>query len=65
MTNELDSDVVILGCTELSVAQERAGNHDFNVVDAQSVLVDKTIEMAKNKKRAISSFYFDFIKLKK
>ncbi|KRM67913.1 aspartate racemase [Apilactobacillus ozensis DSM 23829 = JCM 17196] len=50
MTNELDSDVVILGCTELSVAQERAGNHDFNVVDAQSVLVDKTIEMAKNKK---------------
>ncbi|GLB46730.1 aspartate racemase [Philodulcilactobacillus myokoensis] len=39
-------DVVILGCTELSLAQERASNHHFNIIDAQSVLVDCSIRMA-------------------
>lgn len=54
MQNELDSDVVILGCTELSVAEERASNHDFKVIDAQSVLVDRSIERAlENRKKAI------------
>ncbi|UDM32562.1 aspartate/glutamate racemase family protein [Lentilactobacillus laojiaonis] len=49
MTEELDADVVILGCTELSVAQERAGDHEYNVLDAQTVLAEKTIELAKQK----------------
>ncbi|MBW1605722.1 aspartate/glutamate racemase family protein [Lactobacillus sp. Sy-1] len=51
MVTELKSDVVILGCTELSVAEERAGNHAYPIVDAQSVLVDRTIEMAETLKR--------------
>lgn len=51
MKNELKCDVIILGCTELSVAQERAGDHDYPVIDAQSVLVDCSIDLAiKNRK---------------
>lgn len=46
MVNELGSDVVILGCTEISVAEERAGNHDYPVIDAQSELVDESIRLA-------------------
>ncbi|HIZ52586.1 amino acid racemase [Enterococcus eurekensis] len=37
---------IILGCTELSLMQEHFSKHDFPVVDAQSVLVDRTIERA-------------------
>ena len=46
MINQLDCDVVILGCTELSLAQERAGNHRYPVIDAQAVLVDHSIALA-------------------
>ncbi|GEP19182.1 aspartate/glutamate racemase family protein [Pediococcus argentinicus] len=46
MINEQKSDVVILGCTELSYAQEMAHEHNFPVMDSQLVLVDKSIEMA-------------------
>lgn len=46
MINEMKCDVVILGCTELSLAQERASDHNYPLVDAQSVLVDRTIDMA-------------------
>lgn len=47
MVDELHSDVVILGCTELSVAEERASDHNYPVIDAQTVLADKTIEYAR------------------
>lgn len=46
MVETLKCDIVILGCTELSVAQQRAGNHDYPVIDAQTVLADKCIEIA-------------------
>ncbi|AEB73493.1 aspartate/glutamate racemase family protein [Lentilactobacillus buchneri] len=46
MVESLKCDIVILGCTELSVAQQRAGNHDYPVIDAQTVLADKCIELA-------------------
>ena len=46
MVEEQGADVVILGCTELSYAQEMAHDHSFPVADSQSVLVDKSIEMA-------------------
>lgn len=48
MVENLKCDIVILGCTELSVAQQRACNHDYPVIDAQTVLADKCIELAKN-----------------
>ncbi|UQS85244.1 amino acid racemase [Apilactobacillus apisilvae] len=51
MVNELNCDVVILGCTELSVAQERAADHNYPVIDAQSVLVDRTIDNALNNRK--------------
>lgn len=38
--------VVILGCTELSLAQEMAPDHDYPVIDPQSIIVDKSIELA-------------------
>ncbi|WP_283678304.1 amino acid racemase [Lentilactobacillus sp. Marseille-Q4993] len=47
MVNELGCDVVILGCTELSVAEQRASNHDYPVIDAQTVLADETIKLAR------------------
>ncbi|CAI2588452.1 Aspartate racemase [Apilactobacillus kunkeei] len=54
MKNEMDCDVIILGCTELSVAEERASDHDYPVIDAQSVLVDRSIELAlKNREKDI------------
>lgn len=36
----------ILGCTELSLIEAQFPNHGYTVVDAQSVLVDRTIEEA-------------------
>lgn len=47
MVEERGAEVVILGCTELSYAQEIAPDHDFPIADSQSVLVDKSIELAK------------------
>ncbi|MBP2100594.1 amino acid racemase [Enterococcus rivorum] len=41
-----DCSVAILGCTELSLMQERVQNNPFHVIDAQSILVDKTIKLA-------------------
>lgn len=46
MVNEHGCGVVILGCTELSLAQEMAPDHDYPVIDPQSIIVDKSIELA-------------------
>lgn len=46
MIKETGCDVVILGCTELSLAQEKAPITDLPIVDSQSTLVDRTIEWA-------------------
>lgn len=48
MVNELKCDVVVLGCTELSLAQDRCGNHNYSIVDAQMELVKETIKQARN-----------------
>ena len=45
MVEERNCDVVILGCTELSLAQERKPITDLPIVDGQSILVDKTLEL--------------------
>ncbi|EHO45871.1 aspartate/glutamate racemase family protein [Lentilactobacillus kisonensis] len=44
MVNDFHCDIVVLGCTELSVAEQRAGNHEYPVIDAQAVLADRSIE---------------------
>lgn len=46
MVTERAADVVILGCTELSLAQEREPETTLPLVDGQSVLVDRTLELA-------------------
>ena len=37
---------IILGCTELSLMEASFGQDDYPVIDAQSVLVDRTIDRA-------------------
>lgn len=37
---------VVLGCTELSLVQENIGENPYSVIDAQSILADRTIELA-------------------
>ncbi|UQS84217.1 aspartate/glutamate racemase family protein [Bombilactobacillus thymidiniphilus] len=46
MQNDFGAQAVILGCTELSVAQEKAAQHPYAVIDAQSVIVDASIALA-------------------
>lgn len=46
MFAEKGCDTVVLGCTELSLAQDREPYTKAPVIDAQSILVDKTIELA-------------------
>jgi len=46
MMMEQHADVVILGCTELSLAQEREPETTFPTADSQSILVDRTLELA-------------------
>ena len=41
-------DVVVLGCTELSVLNEAFPHHELPVVDAQEVLAHRTVEMARH-----------------
>lgn len=46
MINERHCDVVILGCTELSLAQEREPIEGMPIIDGQIVLVERTLEKA-------------------
>lgn len=48
----LNCEKVILGCTELSLMQEFASNNPYPVIDAQSLIADRTIELAlENRKK--------------
>lgn len=38
---------IVLGCTELSLAQELAPDHPYQVIDAQSIIVDKTLALGR------------------
>lgn len=46
MMQQLKVDVIILGCTELSLAQELAPNHQYPVADSQSIMADRTLALA-------------------
>ncbi|GBG94432.1 aspartate racemase [Ligilactobacillus salitolerans] len=46
MFEEKGCEAVVLGCTELSLAQDREPYLEHPVVDSQSILVDKTIDLA-------------------
>lgn len=45
MVEEEGADAVILGCTELSYAQEINPEKEFTVVDSQSTIVDRSLEL--------------------
>ncbi|AKP67774.1 aspartate/glutamate racemase family protein [Companilactobacillus ginsenosidimutans] len=51
MHDKFGCDVIVLGCTELSLAQEMAPDHDYDVIDAQSIIADKSIELATKVRR--------------
>ncbi len=55
MVDQLHCDIVVLGCTELSVAEQRASGHGYPVIDSQTVLADKAIEMALKNRSAFTS----------
>jgi len=44
MHDKFGCDVIVLGCTELSFAQEKASDHPYQVIDGQGIIVDKSIE---------------------
>lgn len=46
VVQRLACEKIILGCTELSLMQEVASDNPYPVIDAQSILADRTIEMA-------------------
>ena len=46
-TKKLGCEAVILGCTELSLVAEYIDcEHEYKIFDAQSILVDRTIDRA-------------------
>lgn len=45
MHDKYGCNVILLGCTELSLAQEKAPNHPYNVIDPQSIIADVAIEL--------------------
>lgn len=46
MHDKYGCNVILLGCTELSLAQEKAPDHPYNVIDPQSIIADVSIELA-------------------
>ncbi|MFT8411503.1 MAG: amino acid racemase [Schleiferilactobacillus perolens] len=46
MIEEKGCDLVVLGCTELSLAQEKASDHPYPVIDPQDIIVDESIRLA-------------------
>lgn len=45
MHDEYGCEVILLGCTELSLAQEKASDHPYNIIDPQSIIADVAIEL--------------------
>lgn len=46
MHDNYGCNVVLLGCTELSLAQEKVPDHPYQIIDPQSIMADITIELA-------------------
>ena len=46
MHDKYGCNVILLGCTELSLAQEKAPDHPYHVIDPQSIIADVSIELA-------------------
>ncbi len=45
MHDQYGCNVILLGCTELSLAQEKAPEHPYNVIDPQVIIADVAIEL--------------------
>lgn len=46
MVEEMDCDIVILGCTELSYAEEMDPETEYPIADSQSIIVDRSLALA-------------------
>lgn len=46
MHDQFGVNVIVLGCTELSLAQEKAPDHPYQVIDAQSIIADQSLSLA-------------------
>lgn len=47
MRDEFGAEVIVLGCTELSLANDLAPQPDFNLIDPQSIIVDKSLMLGR------------------
>ncbi|MBA1392677.1 amino acid racemase [Lactobacillus sp. XV13L] len=45
MHDRYGCNVILLGCTELSLAQEKAPDHPYNIIDPQLIIADVAIEL--------------------
>lgn len=50
MQEDMHCDTTILGCTELSLAEEQAPDHNYSISDAQSILANQAIALALNQR---------------
>ena len=53
MFKELNCEVVILGCTELSLVEDKANYSNAHVIDPQNVLAEESVRLSleyRNKK---------------
>lgn len=46
MFNELNCDVIVLGCTELSMMEDAENQMNEHVIDPQNVLAEETVALA-------------------
>lgn len=64
MHDQYKCNVILLGCTELSLAQEKAPHHPYHVIDPQSIMADVAIELemkirsGKDPKKVIQKYLY-------
>ena len=55
MRDDFGADVVVLGCTELSLANEQVPLPEFHLVDPQSIIADKSLLLGKAFRRSVAA----------
>lgn len=55
MRDDFGADVVVLGCTELSLANEQVPLPEFNLVDPQSIIADKSLLLGKAFRQSVAN----------
>ena len=54
MRDQFGAEAIVLGCTELSLANDVAPQPDFELVDPQSIIVDKSLLLGRAFKQDVA-----------